>query len=227
MPAPYDFSEFVDTDAPATSPRSAPAPTTATLRASVPQRPPTREELEAQVTSTQQRLAELKRQQEELERERAAVEEARRRRVEFQTGREEMLLHLTRGVALLEETDLAVRREAEQMSKSLAALRESLSRVQSLNEEAWTKENCSTELTRALTTIENSRMEWNTARLKWPLLDGKPDSAANSNSAAPMQTPALLDGSMGFGQLCRIGLALTWPVALAVLIALGVLLLRK
>ena len=32
------------------------------------------------------------------------------------------------------------------------------------------------ELTRALTTIENARMEWNSARLRFPLLaGGKPD----------------------------------------------------
>lgn len=222
MSAPYDFSEFVDTDAPSTSPRAKPA-----LRVSIPQRPPTREELDAQVTSAQLRLAELKRQQEELERERAAVEEARRRRVEFQTGREEMLQHLTRGVALLEEGDLTARREAEQMSRSLAALRDSLARIESLDEASWTKDNCSTELTRALTTIENARMEWNTARLKWPVLDGRPDSPAAANPAGAASALPLLHPEMSFAQLCRAGLALTWPVALAVLIALAIFLIRK
>src|ERR1051325_5147113 len=65
--------------------------------------PPTRAELDLRVGDAQQKLAELRRAQEELERERAGLEEARRRRVEFQTGREEMLQSLTRGVTLIQE----------------------------------------------------------------------------------------------------------------------------
>src|SRR5579862_3464159 len=63
---------------------------------------PTREELDTRVGDAQQKLAQLRRAQEDLERERAALEEARRRRAEFQTGREEMLQNLTRGVTLIE-----------------------------------------------------------------------------------------------------------------------------
>jgi len=124
------------------------------------------------VDEVKTKLAELKRAQEQLERERAALEEARRRRAEFQNGREEMLHHLTRGSAILEESVFTARREAEQMSKGLADLREALAKVEVLREDSWTQENWNTELTRALTTLENARMEWNSARLKWPVLDG-------------------------------------------------------
>ncbi len=218
MPAPYDASEFVDTDVSTTaSPRTSPDAST---------RPPTREELEAQVSTAQQRLAELKRQQEELERERAAVEEARRRRVEFQTGREEMLQHLTRGVALMEESELVARRDAEQMTKSLGALRDALAKVQSLSEENWNKENWQTEMTRALTTLENARMEWNAARLKWPLLDG-PKEAPATTEPAPAQKPFSQFSQMGIGELCWLGFALTWPVTVVVLVLIVVVLLRK
>src|SRR5207247_7807555 len=127
-------------------------------------RPPTREELGSRVTETQQRLMELKRAQEELERERAALEEARRRRTEFQTGREEMLQSLTRGVGFLEEAEFNARRDAEQLAKTLGALREALTKVQTIHEETWTQENYNVDLTRALTVLDNARMEWNAAR---------------------------------------------------------------
>jgi hypothetical protein len=217
MPAPYDASEFVDTEAVVSSPRATPAPV---------QRPPSREELESQVLSAQSRLAELRRQQEELERERAAVEEARRRRVEFQTGREEMLHHLTRGVGLMEEAELSARRDAEQLARSLDGLQRALAAVRALDENAWTKENCSTELTRALTSIENARLEWNAARLKWPLLDGAPVTPGAPTPNAPAVSPVPAMATMSFGALCRMGFALTWPVALVVLIAVVVMLAR-
>jgi len=85
------------------------------------------------------------------------------------------------------------------------------------------------ELTRALTTLENARMEWNGARLKFPLLSGStPESAAPGASVLP-PAPSLF-ATHSFGELCRLGFALTWPVAFVgvlVLAALVALLLRR
>ncbi len=216
MASTFDESDFVDSDYQSAS---TPAPAAATQTA-VPvvasQKPPTREELESKVGQTQQRLLELKRAQEELERERAGLEEARRRRLELQTGREEIVQNLTRGVGLLEEAEFAARRDAEQMSKSLADLRDALGKVQSIHEEQWSQETLSVELTRALTTIENARMEWNAARLKWTVLTG---TAADPETTAKPSLPAALD-SLGIAGLCKLGLALTWPLALIGLIGL-------
>ena len=60
------------------------------------------------------------------------------------------------------------------MSKTLAELRDALAKIQGINEESWSKENLNVELTRALTVIENSRLEWNAARLKFPVLSAPP-----------------------------------------------------
>jgi hypothetical protein len=185
-------------------------------------RPPSREELEAKVGETQHRLQELKRAQEELERERAALEEARRRRTEFHTGREELLQHLTRGIGLLDEAEFGARRDAEQMAKTLGELRDALIKVQTLNDQTWTQENYSVELTRALTTIENARMEWNAAQLKWPVLGGPGDAEGQPSAHAPGSDPASWS-SLSLGRLCRLGLALTWPLAMVGLVALGLL----
>ncbi|MBI2949501.1 MAG: hypothetical protein HYY23_17830, partial [Verrucomicrobia bacterium] len=209
MTSKFDESDFVDTDY-----QSARSQTTASLNPTQASsgflnRLPSREELEARVGETQQRLAELKRAQEQLERERAALEEARRRRVELQTGREEMVQHLTRGLGLLEKAEADARTSAEQMTKTLAALRDALSHVQAIQEQTWNQENWNVELTRALTTIENSRMEWNQARLKWPLLDGE-DLLALDRKKTAQALGSFWEGK-SFGQLCRLGFALTWP----------------
>ncbi|HNQ88523.1 MAG TPA: hypothetical protein PKM73_07915 [Verrucomicrobiota bacterium] len=217
MSLPSDDAEFVDrefpspAEGPGSGSPSGPAP-----------RPPTREELEARAATTQQRITELRRAQEELERERTTLEEARRRRTEFEAGRGEMIQHLTRGIALLEQAEFQARRDADQMAKTLAAFREALGRLESIQEETWTTQNWNTELTRALTAIENARMEWNAARLKWTLLDGVAPAAptAPPGTAAPGALPQL-----GFWSLCRLGFAFTWPLAAAVLIAAVALLL--
>ena len=220
MASQFDESDFVDSDFVATqksfastgfsAPPSAPA---APLHAPMPMnRPPTREEIETKVNETQARLAELKRAQEELERERAALEEARRRRIEFQNGREEMLQHLTRGVGILEETEFNARREAEQMKQSIADMRVALDKVQAMDEKLWSEDNWQQELTKALTTLENARMEWNSARVKFTVLDG---ALKNPEQEQKDGAVALLQGQ-SFADLCRLGFALTWPVAVAI-----------
>src|ERR1039457_5642567 len=164
MASDYDATEFVDTDLQAHKPPyGTPAPND-------PLRAPTRDEVDRKVVEAQQKLAELKRAQEDLERERCALEELRRRQTEFQTGRQEMIHNLTRGLGLLEEAEFNTRRDAEQMVKTIADFRDALAKIEAVHDETWTKENFSTELTRALTAIENARMEWNTARLKLPAL---------------------------------------------------------
>ncbi len=208
MAGEYDTTEFIDTDFTANKPAF-------TANA------PTRDDVDRKVVEAQQKLVELKRAQEELERERAGLEELRRRQAEFQTGRQEIIQNLTRGLGLLEESEFNARRDAEQMVKTVSDFRTALAKVQAIRDETWTKENFQIELTRALTAIENARMEWNSARLKLPVLAGenKPLATAENNSPKAA-TPSLAE--LDFAQLCKIGLALTWPLLLVAIAALGI-----
>jgi hypothetical protein len=219
MSSDHDATEFVDGDLQAQK-SGFPA---ASAASGQPQRAPTREEVDADLAQTQQKLAAILREKEEKERERAGLEETRRRQMEFQTGRAETIQNLTRGLGLLEEAEFSTRRDAEQMAKALTDMRNALGKVQAIHEETWTKDNFSVELTRALTTLENARMEWNAARLKFAVLSGpRPDGSASSGETGP-PAPALL-AQRNLGELCRLGLALTWPLAAVALLALGALL---
>jgi hypothetical protein len=228
MSANFDASEFIDDDFrsgrhSATGPQPAPTPG---AEADDGSRALSREEHDARLNDMQSKLAELKLAQQEIERERVAVEETRRRQSEFSAGRHEMQQNLTRGIGLLEEAEFALRRDAGQMGKALAELREALVKVESVQEELWTKDNQNVELTRALTIVENARMEWNSARLKFPLLSGE--------TPAPGAAPALANAGAfenllrekNYAELCKLGLALTWPIALAAVAIFVVLLLR-
>ena len=213
MAAEYDSTEFVDTDFQAhKSPLAA--------SGGDPLRAPTRDEVDRRVVEAQQKLAELKRAQDSLERERASLEELRRRQAEFQTGRQEVVHNLTRGLGLLEESEFNTRREAEQMLKTIADFRSALAKIESVHEESWTKENFSVELTRGLTAVENARMEWNAARLKTAALSPEALKKTESEDASP--APALSLTQLSFGDLCKLGLAFTWPLMVVALVALGI-----
>ncbi len=218
MSSPFDDSEFVDADYQAAQSVSNPA------RGTSGGRPPTPEEINAKVSVAQQKLVELRAAQEELEREKSALEEIRRRRLEFRQGREEMIAQLVRGTGILEEATLAAKTELSQMEASLQALREAGDKVQALSEEDWTTDNLHIELSRALTTVENARMEWNTARLKWPVLNKAAQEDEGAGSPV-VNTPMF--GAQSFGQMCRIGFALNWPSAVLALILLIWLFLKN
>jgi chromosome segregation ATPase len=206
MAAEFDASEFIDDDF-----------QTARKSSSDPSRAPSREEVDSKVGEMHQKLAELKRAQQDLERERSSLEDIRRRQLEFTTGRQETIQNLTRGVGLLEEAEFAARRDAEQMAKALAGLREALEKVQSIHEETWARDNLNIELTRATTAVENARMEWNAARLKFEVLNPASGEEAGTEHAPATLSDALREKS--YAEWCKLGLALTWPIALA---ALGV-----
>jgi DNA repair exonuclease SbcCD ATPase subunit len=226
MASEYDPSEFVDSDFQSARKMTATVTAPAAALGGESSRAPSREEVEARVGDMHTKLAELRRAQQELERERADLEETRRRQAEFTKGRQEMEQHLTRGIGLLEESEFAARRDAEQMAKTLVDLREALVKIQSVQEESWTRDNFNTELTRALTAIENARMEWNSARLKFTVLNGEtlPPEAA---PATPESFAQHLLRERSYAELCKMGLALTWPLALVGVAVVLVMLLHR
>ncbi len=228
MASEFDPAEFVDRDyqSGGTS-ATVPGPGGMQAGRASGNRAPSREEVEARMSEAQSKLAELKRAQDDLERERTQLEELRRRQNEFQQGRTETEQHLVRGIGLLEDAEFSHRREAEQMARTLQEFREALAKVQSIRETDWTRENYNAELTRGLTIVESARMEWNGARLKFPVLAGDKATSAGLDGKAPDDQRGLPFGARGFLELGRIGLAFTWPLVVLALAIFLILLLRK
>jgi chromosome segregation ATPase len=169
-----------------------------------------REELDTQSVDLQKRVTDLSRELEVVERERVTVEESRRRFSNFETGRDEMLQELTRGLGLLEEAEHDARRNAEQMSKTIIDIRETLGKVEELEDIDTNRDDWKVQLTRNLTTLENARMEINSAKLKWPILTQMPEESETFENRSTSSGGA----PQSFGQLCLMGLALTWPLVL-------------
>ena len=219
--ADYDATEFVDSDFQAHK-----APFSASPGMSGP-RAPTREEVDSRVAEAQQKLAELKRAQEQLERNAPPSRKpAGDRSISRRPGRNDP--NLTRGLGLLEEAEFAARHDADQMAKAMIDLRDALTKVQSINEETWTKDSFPLELTRGLTAIENAQMGWNAARLKFPVLAGAKKTSTTETPSEAL--PGSVLGTRNFGELCKLGLAMTWPLALVAVLALAtfaIILLRR
>jgi len=213
MASDYDTTEFVDTEVPGNA-----------NPAAQPDEPaPSQEELDSHASDVQAKLARLKRKRDQLEEERNKVEDARRRRAELSQSHQELLHHLTRGVAVVEEEAIKAQREAEQATRILSGLKSSLEAIKSIDQSKWSKSDWMVELTKAQTVVDTARHEWNAARLKYERLDKVADEPIRQpDGAMPPPRLSLMDQS--FGQLCRLGFALTWPIAAAIVAVLLVML---
>ena len=109
---------------------------------------------------------------------------------------------------------------------TLNDLRDALLKVEGLEDVDTQNDQWKVILTRNLTTIENARMELNSARLKWVILNGVQETSDSPTIGMASNSAHGLPITISFNQLCVWGLALTWPLLL-VGITVAVILLLK
>ena len=137
-----------------------------------------------------------------------------------------MIGHLTRGISLLEEAQEDARRNGIAMGESIEDFRNHLDKVSALSESEWEEAHLQRELTRSLTTIENARKEWLIAISRFPIL--------STNQGEDLKEPRDMTRKVAGGsihpltslstwQMTRMGLALTWPLVVTLLLTSMVL----
>jgi len=142
-----------------------------THRVAILDTPTVTEEVDTKLDVAREQLTALRRQQEELERQKSDLEELRRKQDEYARGKAEMIDNLTRSLATMEREQIQAQRVAELCDSTTDAFRDYLEQLQSINDTEWSSENVRTELSRALGVIENSRLEYNRARIKLDCLN--------------------------------------------------------
>jgi len=155
--------------------------------------PTPKEELELKLQDAREQLNRLRRQQDDLERQRGELEELRRKQDEYTRGKMEMLESLTRGLATIEREQVLAQRATELCRETSTAFRDYLEQLNSLNDAAWTKENLRSELAKALSVIDNSRLEYNRAQSR---LDCFAPTTASESAATPQPKKAIESGEL-------------------------------
>ena len=171
-------------------------------------------------------MIKLRQREADIQKQITNLEETERRQAEYHASKEEMEKALTRGITILNEETIQAKRNAKQLEDTLQTFSEMLDKIKHLNHETWTEKEYSSELTKALSLLENARMEWNSARIKISSLDGTKNTTTSQNSnELPISTFFEKINNLSFSQVFKLGIILQWPILLGVLLIFSLILI--
>ncbi|MCD8535013.1 MAG: hypothetical protein LR011_09585 [Verrucomicrobia bacterium] len=184
--------------------------------------------LQEEAEAYRKKIQELEQEKEKLHKKTIIIEESRRRQIEFRQGRQELMLKMTRGIEILSEAHKIKEQELRSMNKNIGELKERLAVITDLQSSEWPEKEFESRLTAALIDLEKSRSEWNRQLAKYPkilrsALNG-PEEVILPESADGTPLERLPLNGHNLKYLCKLGFALTWPLALAILVV-GILFL--
>jgi hypothetical protein len=122
-----------------------------------------KQEMDEQVVTAMQELERLRARQENLEKEKRDLEEIRRKQEEYERGKREMVERFNQSLLTMEKDELQASRFSELMGATRKRFKALLSDIQGLNDEVWPEEQFRDELNKALSVIEEARVEYNKA----------------------------------------------------------------
>ena len=169
---------------------------------------PSVEHLDNQVQKAQEQLLQLKRQQEQIEKQKRELEELSRRQDELEHGRAEMTDKLTRALVVLEREAYNAQSRLEQIRVARESFAQHLELIESIDPRNWNPSDLHKELSRALSTVDDARTEYNEHRSRLQA------AGADSEASLPDTAPGVYENSAGrsFSEWLQIGLALSLPL---------------
>jgi hypothetical protein len=177
------------------------------------------EHLDDQVQKAQEQLLQLKRQQEQIEKQKRELEELSRRQDELEQGRGEMTDKLTRALVVLEREAYNAQSRLEQIRVARESFAQQLELVEAIDPRNWNPSDLHKELSRALSTVDDARTEYNEHRSRLQAGGG------NGEQSLPDTAPGVYENSdaRSFSEWLQIGLALTLPLIIFGVIVIALL----
>src|SRR5260370_21417504 len=171
------------------------------------------------VQKGQEQLLQLKRQQEQIEKQKRELEELSRRQDELEHGRGEMSDKLTRALVVLEREAYNAQSRLEQIRVARESFAQHLELIEAIDPRNWNPSDLHKELSRALSTVDDARTEYNEHRSRLQAAGG-----GNGEQSLPDTASAGYENTEGrsFSEWLQLGLPLSFPLIIFGAIAIVV-----
>jgi DNA repair exonuclease SbcCD ATPase subunit len=176
-----------------------------------------KQEVEENVLQASQELERLRKRQEELEREKRELEEIRRKQDEYQRGKRELIEKLGQSLVTMEKDEIQAQRMAEMLAATRRRFKEMLSQLQGLSEESWAEEKFGEELSKALTLVENLRMEFNKSVSRVEAAGGGQAQVGALSPIAGESVRLTVEDEKPFSYWLKVGVAVSLPLVITLL----------
>lgn len=121
------------------------------------------EDFEGKLADAQTQLEMLQTQRKQLEREKLALEDLNQRKQEFLNGQIDLSERFATAITTIERELFESKQEMDDLEQTRTAFANHLSRIESLNPEAWPKDSLTAELQKALVILDKAEDEYEQA----------------------------------------------------------------
>jgi chromosome segregation ATPase len=169
------------------------------------------EDLGEEVQKTNTELEKLKRQLEDIEKQKLRLEELKKRQDELEVGRSEMADKLTRSLVTVQREAEEAQKRLEQLNAIHNSFTQHLRYIEAINPKTWGAVDLPKELSKALSAVEDARVEYMKAQAKIAV-EGSPDIPAPVGLPGSFEQEYAYTEERGFKYWIKSGFAFTLPL---------------
>jgi chromosome segregation ATPase len=177
------------------------------------------EDLGEEVQKTNTELEKLKRQLEDIEKQKLRLEELKKRQDELEVGRSEMADKLTRSLVTVQREAEEAQKRLEQLNAIHNSFTQHLRYIEAINPKTWGAVDLPKELSKALSAVEDARVEYMKAQAKIAV-EGSPDIPAPVGLPGSFEQDYAYTEERGFKYWIKSGFAFTLPLQIIGLLGL-------
>jgi hypothetical protein len=169
------------------------------------------EDLGEEVQKTNTELEKLKRQLEDIEKQKLRLEELKKRQDELEVGRSEMADKLTRSLVTVQREAEEAQKRLEQLNSIHNSFTQHLRYIEAINPKTWGAVDLPKELSKALSAVEDARVEYVKAQAKISV-EGSPDVPVAVGLPGTFEQDYGYAEERGFRYWAKSGFAFTLPL---------------
>ena len=187
-----------------------------------------KEEINSKMATKLDELERLRSRQEALEKEKNTLEQLRNNQEKHEAGKREMVDHLEKSLVAMEREDVNLNQRLALVTDTAKRFKGMLKELREFNEAQWPVDSAGLrdELNKTLAVIDNIRKEYNRSCARLEAEKEAKNQETSANQYMLDEAGSLQGQQRGFGDWFKIGVAVSLPLIIVLVVLIAVLLVK-